>query len=330
MPLIRESAYDPGSAYLRNGHVQTLYPVLLRPKPPVDYRRERLELPDGDFLDLDWSLAAGPGGERARRVALVIHGLEGHSHRKYVQGMVRALNAAGWDCCAMNHRGCSGEPNRLARFYHSGETDDPHAALCHALAAGGYARAAMVGFSMGANQILKYLGEDPDRVPAELAAAVTVSAPCDLGACARVLESGFSRLYQAYLMHSLKAKVRAKHEAFPAELPVDRLARMRTFREFDDTYTAPLSGYADAADYYARCSSLPVVSAVRVPVLVLNAQDDPFLAPECYPRDQALASAWVYLETPARGGHVGFALNGAGGPYWSELRAVEFLNGTCP
>ncbi|WP_461208715.1 hydrolase [Desulfocurvus sp. DL9XJH121] len=321
MPVIHESAYQPKALHLRSGHLQTLTPVLLRPRPEVDFQRTRLELDDGDFLDLDWSPAPGEGG----RLALVIHGLEGHSRRKYVRGMVRALNAAGWDCVAMNHRGCSGEMNRLPRFYHSGETDDVHAALTHALDRGGYERAALVGFSMGANQILKYLGEDPGRLPKELAAAVSVSAPCALDACCRVLETGFAQVYQAYLLRSLKAKVRAKHALFPDSLSLAGLAGMRTFRQFDDTYTAPLAGYADASDYYARCSSLQFLDSIRTPVLVLNAKDDPFLAPECYPREQALASAWIYLETPESGGHVGFALNGASGPYWDERRAVEFL-----
>ncbi|MBU1002675.1 MAG: alpha/beta fold hydrolase [Proteobacteria bacterium] len=324
MPVLEHSPYTP-SPWLANGHLQTLYPVLRRPVPPVDYTRERLDLPDGDFLDLDWSLAAGPGGQRAARVALVIHGLEGHSRRKYLRGMVRALNAAGWDCVAMNHRGCSGEMNRLARFYHSGETDDVHSALTRAIAVGGYAQAALLGFSMGGNQILKYLGENPERVPAQVLGGVAVSAPCDLAACALVLERGFSRVYQAYLMRSLRHKVREKHEIFPHRVSVDRLSRMITFHEFDEAYTAPLNGFADAADYYARCSSLRVLEGIRVPVLVLSALDDPFLAPECYPQDLARASQFVHLETPQTGGHVGFALNGAAGPYYSELRAVEFL-----
>lgn len=324
MPLIEDADFRP-PRWLAGGHLQTLYPVLRRPVPPVDYARERMNLPDGDFLDLDWSLAAGPGGARSSRLALVIHGLEGHSRRKYVRGMVRALNAAGWDCAAMNHRGCSGEMNRLPRFYHSGETGDVHAVLGHVLATGDYAEAALVGFSMGGNQTLKYLGEDPGRVPAAVRAAVAVSAPCDLAACALVLERGFSRLYQAYLMQSLRGKVRAKHEQFPQRFPVDGLARLTTFRQFDDTYTAPLHGYADASDYYARCSSLPVLGSIGVPTLILNAQDDPFLADECYPEAVARTHPFVHLESPGTGGHVGFVAGGADSPYHSERRAVQFL-----
>ncbi|BBD09144.1 YheT family hydrolase [Desulfovibrio ferrophilus] len=306
--------------------MQTLYPVLRRPTLSLEYTRERLTLPDGDFLDLDWSLAPGSQGQRAGGVALVIHGLEGHSRRKYLQGMVKALNGAGWDCVAMNHRGCSGEMNRLARFYHSGETDDVHSALTYAIGAGQYNRAALVGFSMGGNQTLKYLGEDPQRVPVQLQCAVAVSAPCDLAGCARVLEQGFSRVYQAYLMRSLRQKVREKHEIFPDRIPVDGLSRMTTFREFDDAYTAPCNGFRDAADYYEKCSSARVLEGIQIPVLTLSAQDDPFLSEGCYPYDMARGSQWLHLETPQTGGHVGFAVNGAAGPYYSEQRAVEFLD----
>ncbi|WP_028588677.1 YheT family hydrolase [Desulfocurvus vexinensis] len=322
MPLV-PSAFCP-PPLLRGGHVQTLYPFVLRPRVPVEYRRERLELPDGDFLDLDWSPAPEPDGAQSSRLALVIHGLEGHSRRKYVTGMALALNRAGWDVCAMNHRGCSGEPNRLARTYHSGETADLHTALTRALAAGGYSRAALVGFSMGGNQVAKYLGEDPGRVPPQVCAAVAVSAPLDLAASVRALERGAARLYQGYLMRSLKAKMRAKAALLPGALSTAGLDAMRTFRQFDDAYTAPLNGFADAADYYARNGAVRVLEGVGLPLLVLSAADDPFLAPECYPRAQARASATLHLETPATGGHVGF-VPGDGGPYWSEARAVEFL-----
>ncbi|MCK9239028.1 alpha/beta fold hydrolase [Desulfocurvus sp.] len=330
MPLV-PSAFCP-PFYLRGGHVQTLYPFLLRAPVPVDYRRERLELPDSDFVDLDWSLAAGPGGARAARVALVVHGLEGHSRRKYVRGMVRALNAAGWDVCAMNHRGCSGEPNRLARTYHSGETGDLHAALVRALGAGGYASAALVGFSMGGNQVAKYLGEEPGRVPPQVRAGVAVSAPLDLAASVRALERGPARVYQAYLMRSLKEKMRAKAAAQPgalAGLPQGPgLDAMRTFREFDDAYTAPLNGFADARDYYARNGAVRVLEGVGLPLLVLCAADDPFLGPECYPRALARASAVLHLETPATGGHVGFAAARSAATY-AENRTVEFLGTHC-
>ncbi len=322
MPIVTSNFVPP--PLIAGGHLQTLWPVMLRPRPELAYERERLELADGDWIDLDWALAAGPGGARSDRVALVIHGLEGHSRRKYVLGMARALLAGGWDVCAMNHRGCSGEPNRLARTYHSGETGDVHAALTRAVSRGGYGRAALVGFSMGGNQVAKYLGEDPGRVPEAVCGGVAVSAPLDLASCVRVLERGASRLYQAYLMRSLKEKIRAKHAAFPAELPLDGLDAMRDFREFDDAYTAPLNGFADAEDYYARNGGGRTLGAVRVPLLVINAKDDPFLGPECYPWDAAGRNAALFLEAPEHGGHVGFVPRG-GWPSWAEVRAVKFL-----
>lgn len=324
MPLI-ESCFIP-PRLLAGGHSQTLWPVLFRPRIVPQYVRQRLELPDGDFIDLDWTLAAGPGEARSGKMALVIHGLEGHAHRKYVLGMAQALRAAGWDICALNHRGCSGEPNRLPRTYHSGETDDVHTALESAIAQGPYAQAALVGFSMGGNQVAKYLGEDPGRVPGELCGAVAVSAPLDLEASVTVLERGASRLYQAYLMRSLKEKIRAKHTMHPSQLPLDCLPTMRTFREFDDTYTAPLHGFADASDYYARCSGGRTLDAVAVPLLVLNAADDPFLGPECFPQEIAQQNPALFLEMPSHGGHVGFVPR-RGWPSWPEVRAVEFLGG---
>jgi hypothetical protein len=317
VPLLDSRLPDAPLA-LRNGHLETLFAGLLRRGPRVAFVRERLELEDGDFLDLDWSRTG------SRRLALITHGLEGHSRRPYVLGMARALNAAGFDVLARNLRGCSGELNRLPKAYHSGETGDLRRVLAHALASGDYDAVVLVGFSVGGNQTLRFLGEDPAAVPGAVAAAVCVSVPCDLTTTERALARPGNRIYLNNFLKTLRDKVRRKTRTFPGLVNLDRLARVRDFRDFDDLFTAPRHGFRDAAQYYAEASSLPVLEAVRVPTLILNAKNDPFLTPECFPEAQARANPALFLETPATGGHVGFVPPWPG-PYRSELRAVEFL-----
>ncbi len=313
MPLVA-SDYVPPRGF-SNAHLQTVYAARLRAVPEVPYRRERIGTPDGDFLDLDRV------GARARRVAVVSHGLEGSSDRSYVRGMARALARRGWDVAAWNLRGCSGEPNRRLRLYHSGATEDLDAVVQHLLP--DYGRLALVGFSLGGNLTLKYLGE-AERDP-RIAAAVALSVPVDLAASSEALGRWQNAAYMRYFLRSLRRKVRWKAEQFPGEVLTDGLGRLRTFRHFDDRYTAPLHGFRDAADYWARSSSRPFLPAIRIPTLLVNAADDPFLAPACYPRKEAAASEHLWLEVPEHGGHVGFVTFGESGEYWSETRAATFL-----
>jgi len=323
MPVLVHSDYRPPFV-LWNGHVQTVYPVLFRPMPKVGPVRERIATADGDFLDLDWHRAEA---EAPARLAVISHGLEGHARKKYVAGMARLLTRRGWDVLAWNFRGCSGEPNRLLRFYHSGDTADLHAVLVHGLGRRAYADAVLVGFSIGGNQLLKYLGEDPDRVPNKVRAAVAFSVPCDLAGGARVLARPANRLYMEYFLRGLRAKARLKNRLFGDVLDLAGLDAMRTFEEFDGRITAPLHGFAGAADYYRRASSLPHLAAIRVPTLLVNALDDPFLSPTCYPRAAAAANDRLVLEMPVSGGHVGFVERNRENLYWSERRAAAFFEG---
>lgn len=312
MPLVA-SDYRPRGLF-RHAHAGTIIPSLLRKVPAVSYVRERLELADGDFVDLDWSRTG------ARRVAILCHGLEGNSGRPYMRGMARALNRAGWDAVAYNFRGCGGEPNRTARAYHSGATDDLGEVVGHVQAAG-YDHSALVGFSLGGNLVLKYLGEQGRAAP--VAGAVAISVPVDLAdACERICSPG-NRLYHDRFLRKLKKKVRAKAKAHPGLIDPGPVDDVHDLRAFDDVYTARLHGFRDAADYYARCSCGPALEAIRVPALLLTAANDPLLGAPCYPRRAAGPSRHLHLEVPEHGGHTGFYVRG--GTYYSESRAAAFL-----
>lgn len=299
-----------------------MYPTLFRPEPETEPRRERIETPDQDFLDIDWHECSSGN---AHRLAVVSHGLEGNSRKKYPLGMARELTRRGWDVICLNFRGCSGEPNRLPRLYHSGVTDDLHTVLCHGLATGRYAEAALVGFSMGGNQTLKYLGENPDKVPSQVKCAAVFSVPCDLAGSCRVMSRTINRVYMEYFMKGLREKVRIKANMFPELVNTDGLDRIKAFAPFDDRYTAPLHGFRDAADYYEKCSSLRVLDSIRIPTLLVQARNDPFLSRSCYPEQQAGTSPFLFLEMPKYGGHVGFMPLNRGETYWSETRAANFL-----
>jgi len=314
MPIIPSDFRPPW--FLREGHAQTIVPAILPRRISLKLERERWELPDGDFLDLDWAR----GGKQ--RVAILSHGLEGCSMNACIRGMAAALVAAGWDVLAWNFRGCGGEANRLPRFYHSGETGDLAAVI--ARAAEMYPRIALIGFSLGGNVTLKYLGEAQPH-PA-VVAGVGISVPVDLAASSRALDERWAnRIYLRRFMKRLVAKVRAKARQFPQQFDLAGAERIRSFAEFDGRYTAPLHGFRDAADYWERSSARQFLTRITVPTLLLNARNDPFLAPECFPFDAARANPSLFLETPESGGHVGFLDLGHGLQPWSERRVVEFL-----
>lgn len=317
MPVI-DSTYraPPGFS---NGHLLTVFPALLRRVETVTSTRERIETCDGDFLDLDLALNGN------RRIAILSHGLEGSSRSPYMQGMARALYRKRWDVVAWSFRGCSGQPNRLLRSYHSGATEDLDAVVAHVASRGRHERIALVGFSLGGNLTLKYLGERGDDVPCAVSDAVVFSVPCDLAASALRLASPINRLYMRRFLRTLEGKVRGKHLLFPDKLDVRGLDGIKTFHEFDDRFTGPLHGFVDANDYWSRCSAQAFLPGIRVRTLMVNALNDPFLAPSCFPVEEARDHPWLHLETPASGGHVGFVSFNRGGDYWSEIRTAQFL-----
>jgi hypothetical protein len=320
MPVLPIPDYRPPFPFA-SGHLATLYPPLFRLAPLAAPMTERVELADSDFLDLDWHRSRT--GE-SDRLVIISHGLEGDSRRKYVLGMAVMANQAGWDAACWSQRGCGEEPNRLPRSYHSGETGDLHEIILHCLSTGRYDKVVLIGFSMGGNQTLKYLGEEPGRVPREIAGAMAFSTPCDLGGAERVISA--HRIYFEYFMRGLRRKMREKGERFPELVDASKLKGIRTLRDFDDRFTAPLGGFADAADYYAKASSLQFLRSVHVPTLLVNAQNDPFLTPTCFPVTEAMSNPDLFLEMPLHGGHVGFIAKDHNNVYWSERRAKAFLD----
>ena len=326
MPLVTESRYQP-PFYLFNGHLQTIVPSLWREVTDVRYQRERVETPDGDFLDLDWSRLTD---RAADTLCLVSHGLEGDASRPYVRGMARALNRAGFDALAWNYRSCSGEMNRLLRSYHLGDTDDLDFVVRHALSKLRYSRVFLTGFSAGGNVTLKYLGEKPERVPREVERAAVFSVPTDLKASSHHIARLENWVYLRRFLKSLRKKIREKAVLLPNQIDLTDLDQLQDFPQFDNRFTAPMHGFKSAEEYYEHASSGRYLSGIRIPTLLVNAENDPFLPPTCFPRDAAAHSEFVYLETPQAGGHVGFAEGSPDGEYYSERRAVEFLTAQVP
>jgi predicted alpha/beta-fold hydrolase len=316
---IRDSRFRP-AWWLPGAHLQTLWPTLFRPRPRLALRRERLEMPDGDFLDLSWLDRRRPGPR-----VLILHGLEGSLRSHYAGGLMHTLGRAGFDPVLMHFRNCGDEPNRLPRSYHSGETGDLDWVVSYLARAQRPVRAA-VGFSLGGNQLLKWLGEQGSRAP--LVTAVAVSVPFVLADAARRLDQGLSRLYQRHLLTRLRASYRRKFSTLPSPLDVDPDS-LRNFRAYDDRITAPLHGFAGVDDYYTRSSSRPFLGRIAVPTLILHARDDPFMFPDTCPAPDELGEH-VVLELSAHGGHVGFVQGPAPwqARYWLDERVLRHLKDT--
>jgi len=316
MPLVPSNYRPP--FFFRNGHFSTIYAGTIRKVDGVVQKRERLELSDGDFLDLDWSDSVQP----TKKVVILLHGLEGDAQRHYMVGSAKKFNKNNFDVCAINFRGCSGEPNRLYRSYHSGATEDLISVIAHVLTKS-YSEIYLMGFSLGGNLLLKYLGED-NAVPEQMKAAVAVSVPCDLkDACDQLLQSK-NVLYSARFKKHLLAKIRTKKQAFPDKVSEKDIGKIVTLKDFDDIYTAHAHGFKDAFDYYAQSSCKQFLPNINEPSLILNAKDDSFLGEACYPYAEAEENDNLYLEVPSFGGHVGFW--GRKNISYAEDRALQFFN----
>lgn len=312
----------PGTA---NPHIQTLLPRIIRRKISLEPVWQRLELPDGDFIDVAWSEDPYQAKHKPRLV--LFHGLEGNFYSPYAHGLLAVCRQNGWLGVVMHFRGCSGEPNRSPRAYHSGETSDTRFFLNWIQNTLGEAPTAAVGYSLGGNMLGCYLAEEGDRVP--LQAAVIVSAPLMLDPCSRRLEQGLSKVYHRYLLGLLKQSTKRKLIRYPGIMPLPGLSlkNIRSIRQFDDALTAPLHGFKDATDYYQKCSALPVLHQVRIPLLIIHAKDDPFMAPDVIPAKNSLPENIEYQLTE-HGGHVGFVSGTWKKPQmWLEHRIPEWLTG---
>lgn len=317
MPII-QSAYQGPPFYYFNRHFETVIPSLKRKIEGVVYERERIDTPDDDFLDIDWMRA---GNER---LLVISHGLEGNSDRHYVKGLAKLFGKNGWDILAWNNRTCSGEMNRQRIMYHHGASYDLRTVIEHVNKVADYKRISLAGISMGGGQTLRFLGEIKEHpLAANIHSAVAISAPCSLPESANTLNLRGNWIYEKKFLDRLKKKIKAKAAQY-SDMDLSRLDQIKTLREFDNLFSGPIHGFKDADDFYEYCNPMPFVKQIEIPVLVLNALNDPLLEGECYPYELARNRSNLFLETPSKGGHVGFAQRGKEFVY-SEERSLAFL-----
>jgi predicted alpha/beta-fold hydrolase len=305
--------------WLPGGHLQTIWPTLCRRQiKNFNLRRERFELPDGDFVDLDWA------GDGNGPIVLILHGLEGSVNSPYAKGMLLSLKQYGWRGVFMHFRGCSEEFNRYPRSYHSGETADVAAVIDAIHAREPNVFLAAIGFSLGGNVLLKWLGESGEKNP--LKAAVGISVPFELHKTANRVQIGLSRLYERHFMRSLCKKIHDKFSILTPPIELPSLNELKSLREFDDKITAPLHGFESAEDYYQKSSSRQFLHKIKIPTLLLQAKDDPLMTDDLLPEENEL-SPQVILELTDQGGHVGFVAGDVPwrAQYWLEQRVPEFL-----
>jgi predicted alpha/beta-fold hydrolase len=307
--------------WLPGGNAQTVWAALLALRGRVPLERTRWDTPDGDVVRVD--VLRGPA---AAPFVVLFHGLEGGADSHYAEATMAELARRGWRGAIPHFRGCGGEMNRLPRAYHSGDADEIDWMIERCAAAAGGRPLCAAGVSLGGNALLKWLALRGESARPLVRAAVAVSAPLDLAAGADALEHGFARLYAYMFLRTLKRKIREKSARHPGHFDPARVRATRTLREFDDVVTAPLHGFRDAADYYARASAKPDLRAIRVPTLVLNARNDPFLPDRHLPAAHEV-SPCVALEYPASGGHVGFVTGPFPGRYeWLPRRILAFFS----
>ncbi|MFZ4543444.1 MAG: YheT family hydrolase, partial [Saprospiraceae bacterium] len=298
MPYIKNSNYYP-AWYLPNGHFETIYPSVFRKNEILNWSRERLELSDGDFLDLDWLR------QDKKQLVILTHGLEGSSRRPYCEGMALKMYAEGWDILAWNCRSCSGEMNRSAKLYSHADIDDIAAVIEHADSQFQYNSVVLIGFSMGGAISLNYLGRH-EKVSQSITAAIGFSMPTHLKTSVLKLEERGNRIYKKRFLRQLSEKIRIKAQQYPDLLNASNLDKIQLWTDFDEWYSAPMNGLTNAEEFYQKASAINVLEQIKVPFLICNAQNDPLLGPLCSPIEMANKQDNFWLETPRYGGHVGF------------------------
>lgn len=318
MPL-RSSTYKPTGIF-RNGDINTIYASTIRNVAIPPSVRERILLSDGDFIDLDWNHSEESG---TNKLVIMLHGLGGNSTRPYMKGMAHTFLTSGWDTASMNLRGCSEELNRLFRSYHAGVSEDLEEVILHIVKKKKYPTIGLVGFSLGGNIVLKYLGEGRN-IPQEIKGAVSVSVPCDLAGSLGKINQMRNFIYSKRFELKLKSDLLQRAKRFPEQLGVHEIQKCQSLRDIDDLYTSKAHGFKNADDYYAKNSSLQFLSYIQIPTLLISAKNDSFLCPSSYPVTAAKNSDYLHLQMPSYGGHVGFVLPGA--HYYHEKEARGFLN----
>lgn len=306
--------------WLPGGHLQTIYAAKFTYAPPVNYQRERWELPDGDFVDVDWS--EGNLSDKNQPIVALFHGLEGNSQSIYAKTLMAEANTKGWRALVIHFRGCSGEPNRLPRVYYAGDAPEIQLLLSRLRSQAPQAPIYAVGVSLGGNALLKWLGESGDLAQTLINKAVAVSAPMDLAASANALDTGLNRiLYTPLFVASMRPKAMSLSARFPGLLDDEKIKAAKTIHDIDNAVTAVLYGAKNAEDYYAKNTSKPTLKNIALPTLILNALNDPFLPAETLPT-KAEVSETVTLEYPETGGHVGFPAQ----DHWLPKRIIDFFD----
>lgn len=316
MPLIEKSDYRLPSFIFKNPHVSTIFMGKFKKSRPPAYKRYRLELQDGDFLDIDFM------EKQTDKAVILCHGLEGASYRTYNNTAAEHFLSRGFSVYAWNNRSCSGEMNRLPRLYHHASVEDLNAVIEY-VAAKNYKAVYLLGFSLGGAQILNLFGRE--KVHPAVKAGVSVSVPIHLKSSAEKLKKGFNRVYLYRFIRHLRPKIYAKAAQFPGLIDTSFVKEIRSFDEIDENLTAPLHGFKDREDYYLKASPAYSIENIQRPILILNSLDDPFLGEDSYPVEFAKNNAHVYLETPRYGGHCAFPMKGLRHSY-SEIRAAAFFS----
>lgn len=321
MPIL-QSGFQPYYWIFRNTHVSTIYASLIRRWiPKVKFQRERLETLDGDFLDLDWLKNDN------ENLVVILAGLEGKSNSLYSRSAIRYFNKKGWDALAMNYRGCSGEPNRNLRGYHMGASDDVRFTINHVLQKNRYKKIVIVGYSLGGNLALKYVGEESDNLPKEIKATISFSVPMDIQASDERLNKWYNWHYLKWFMLPLNYKANRKKKQFPKALEnYNGFFMSGNFVYFDTHFTAPANGFDDVVTYWRSSSCIPFLEKIKIPSLIVSSADDSFISENCYPFEISKKNENLFLELPKHGGHCGFIRQFFEKNGWMEERAMEFLD----
>lgn len=315
MPLITSSY----RSFIKNGHIQTIFPNLFRKINFIAPQSETIETPDDDFLELDWYL-----NSKSDKLLILTHGLEGNSKRTYMLGMAKYFYEKGYSVLCWNFRSCGATMNRQLRFYHTGDTTDITTILHRVLSDERFEKIALIGFSMGGNVSLKYAGELGMSLDPKIKTVCAISAPVHLESSSRRMMKFENIIYMKRFIRFLRKKIEVKAIAFPEKLSLEGYETIKNFKHFDDRYTSPIHGFKNAEDYWTQASSLLLLNKIKVPSLLINARNDSFLGRECFPVEIAQNSELFHLEVPKTGGHVGFwTLNEYN---WSEKRAFEFCD----